>query len=274
MLREQIELTVLVKGRPITEYQHAEHVFVEGRAGSEYELEVRNHTNQRIEAVLSVDGLSVIDGKLAGAHSRGYLIGPRDVIRIPGWTLDASKVAKFAFAGKQASYATQMTGDARNNGVIGVMAYREKIDYMPYIFCSTGLHGIPISDSWNGSPGVSASTWDSASRGIAPTSSAKMSRSMSSNSASAETKTSGGMPHNVMAQQSLGTAFGESQTFTTSLVTFQRGGVICTMVIGYDEKRGLRSRGIAMPRKRHVVQTEPQAFPAMAACQPPPGWRG
>ncbi len=126
MNHNQIELAVLVKGRPITEYNHRGQVFIEGRAESEYEIEIRNNSYGRVEAVLSVDGMSVIDGKAAGVQSSGYLIEARQSIRIPGWTLDKDNVAKFAFSGKGESYATQMTGDARNNGVIGVMAFAEK----------------------------------------------------------------------------------------------------------------------------------------------------
>ena len=132
MKHNNVELSLLIKGRPITEYHHRGQVFVEGRDSSEYEVEIRNNSNVRIEAVLSVDGLSVIDGKPAGNQSSGYLIEANKSIRIPGWTLDNANVAKFAFAGKQESYATQMSGDSRNNGVIGVMAFSEK--YTPPVY--------------------------------------------------------------------------------------------------------------------------------------------
>lgn len=262
-----IELTILVKGRPITEYPHNDQVFVEGRAGSEYELEVRNHSSGRIEAVLSVDGLSVLDGKLAGAHSRGYLISSRDSVRVPGWTLDMTKVAKFAFAGKQDSYATQMTGDSRNNGVIGVMAYREKIVYFPNIYCST--HDMMRSatnmesDSFRG---IAPSGYQGGI--ITPQSVRGIERSNSVGSNASISQDS--------FQQSLGTAFGEAQGFATRTVAFERAGVICVMVVGYDSLKGLRSRGIPITnRRRHVAQAQPNAFPGMhTGCIPPPTWNG
>jgi hypothetical protein len=251
----QIELMILVNDRAITQYYHDDKHYVEGRAGSEYEIEVYNHTGYRVEAVLSVDGLSVLDGKLAGTHSTGYLIDPRGKIRIPGWTLNSASIAKFKFAGKQKSYATQMTGDDRNTGVIGVMVFREKfITQWPHgITCSASSHVYSMNHS--GQSGISANLaasnmlQNSVVRGLAPNAEANV------------------------VQQSLGTAFGESAQFATHKVVFQRGALLATLVCHYDERRGLKARGIRFerhPRKHH----EPQAFPAITGCTPPPGWTG
>lgn len=285
MRLNDIELTIFVKNRPITEYPLLEQMFVEGRAGSEYEIEVRNHTLQRIEAVISVDGLSVLDGKPAGAASRGYLVGACNTLRIPGWTLNTQSVAKFTFAGKQASYVGQMTGDTRNTGVIGLMAYREKINYhLQSILCSAGSsypYSTPMYNSQRGteisnqreklSRGIAPQSQQSSSLGIAP------SYNAASNASSSECKTSGGVIHDGMittnyVEQSLGTAFGGAQSFATTTVRFERDGVICTMVMGYDEKRGLKARGIRFERRRKSAAM-PQAFPGIG-CSPPPGWQG
>jgi hypothetical protein len=141
------------------------------------------------------------------------------------------------------------------------MAYREKINYRPNIFCSAS-NMAPLG-------GSSINTNDLR----------KMSRGMPISSYDASTSTTASYQPNTnisssIVQQSLGTAFGEAQSFATTSVLFERGGVICTMVIGYDEKRGLKARGIAMPRKHRVIETAPQAFPAMAGCPIPPGWQG
>jgi hypothetical protein len=120
-----IELNVLVKGKPITEYRHNSQIFVEGRDGSDFELQVRNLNNFRVEAIVSVDGLSVLDGKDAGPASSGYVLEANETIAIPGWKLNDAQVASFRFAGKKGSYANQSTGSARNTGVIGIMVYAE-----------------------------------------------------------------------------------------------------------------------------------------------------
>ncbi len=103
MLFNQYEVRVLIKGRPITEYTHNGQVFIEGRDGSNFEIEFKNLTPNRVEAVLSVDGLSIIDGKDAGPLSSGYVVGPHETIRIPGWKLTDEQVAAFQFAGKRGS---------------------------------------------------------------------------------------------------------------------------------------------------------------------------
>jgi hypothetical protein len=252
----------LVKGRSITEYPHQDKVYIEGRPGSEYEIEVRNHTIGRIEAVVSVDGLGVTDGKPAGSASRGYLIRPGDTLRVPGWTLDTANVAKFAFAAKPESYATQMTGSDRNNGVIGVMAFREHQYYWP----SHGLTGINSTPTYVGiaTTGITSPTFsnDMCYRGVAPpgASSYAMNANMDSMTASAS------------VTPNLGTAFGDATGFSVYGVSFNRGLLLGTLVLYYDNRVGLRARGVRIERRRAVSQ-EPQAFPA-DFCAPPPGWSG
>ena len=293
----ELELAILVKGRPILEYQHQGLTFVEGRAGSEYEIEVRNDTYQRVEAVLSVDGLSVLDGKPAGHQSRGYLIQPRGVIRIPGWLLDSLTVAKFAFSGMPQSYAAQSGNDARNNGVIGAMVFREKPQ--PAI--------LPFTPPYSPWPTVSP-TIGSPLRGFAPATNMTWSSSSTSSSAGGAGMSAGmglgmgtsmgdlvgGAPPaqcynaainqgvgpevtvnaDTFVEQSLGTAFGEAKQFATHTVAFERGDVLATLLCYYDEKRGLKARGIKIPRQARQKPPQPQAFPAgLTGCQPPPHWQ-
>ena len=267
MRLNDIELEVLVKNRPILEYPHQGLVFVEGRAGSEYEIEVRNVTAKRVEAVISVDGLSVIDGKQAGPLSTGYVIEAHKSLRIPGWMLNHQSAAKFAFADKADSYATQ-SGEARNNGVIGVMVFREKPPvYQPvynynYNTMATAIPGQPWQTGWRGLNinDIQIGTATSASSPFIAT-------SMSMNATCDAAPTAGSA-----SAQSLGTAFGEATTFATTTVGFQRGDHHCTLLMYYDERRGLKQRGIRIGRSsKPVQQSRPQAFPAMG-CVPPPGW--
>ncbi len=64
MVRNNVELRLLIKGRPAQEFFHNGNTFLEGREGSNFEVEVINRNPFRIEAVISVDGLSVVDGSL------------------------------------------------------------------------------------------------------------------------------------------------------------------------------------------------------------------
>ena len=81
---------------------------------------------------------------------------------------------------------------------------------------------------------------------------------------------------NHIEQQSLGTAFGESTAFATKQVDFQRGDMICKMVMYYDNARGLKARGVRIERpSKAKYQTKPEAFPGSdTGCKPPPFWRG
>jgi hypothetical protein len=118
------ELEVLVNGRPATEYLYREKMLFEGQRGSEYKLRIRNNGRERIAIVLSVDGLSIMNGKTASKDDRAYVIGPCETMDIPGWRLDNRAVASFLFGTLPESYAARM-GKPDNIGVIGAAFYQE-----------------------------------------------------------------------------------------------------------------------------------------------------
>jgi hypothetical protein len=100
--------------------------FVEGSAGKAYSIVVRNRCRSRVEVVLSVDGLDVMDGKPAAFSKRGYLIEPGKSLEVKGWRSGWDTVARFEFSGVGASYANLRHGDTRNVGVIGLAVFGEK----------------------------------------------------------------------------------------------------------------------------------------------------
>ncbi len=281
MINNNIELSILIKDRPITEYFHRGQIFVEGRAGSEYALQIRNNNPYRVETIISVDGLSVTDGKPAGDQSSGYVIERYEVVKIPGWTLDNNNVAKFVFSGKQESYATQATGDNRNNGVIGAMTFVEK--YASYHPVVSPMPWNPqyISRSWGGSGIGSGVTPSSSAIYNCSTNSTGMSMGIAASASSAISQmhqtaniaASGYADEDV--DQSLGTGFGKMDNFSVTNVTFSRGDMLSYQVIFYDEARGLKARGIQIvkPSKQKYYQ-QPNAFPGNTGCQPPKGWKG
>ena len=136
----EYEAHVLVNGRPVTEVTHNGDTYIEGRKGSKFTLRVRNNSWKRILVVPSVDGRNVLDGEPCGIESRGYVIGARETLDIPGWTLpnqdpgkeDSDSVGRFIFRAQGApdgsrrqTYAEAM-GDPDNQGVIGFMVFKEK----------------------------------------------------------------------------------------------------------------------------------------------------
>ena len=100
--------------------------FIVGEAGRRYTIVVRNNTDSRLEIVLSVDGLDVLDGRAASFAKRGYLVDPRSELEVDGFRQSMDTVAAFRFGSVRGSYAAQKTGDSRNVGVIGVAIFNER----------------------------------------------------------------------------------------------------------------------------------------------------
>ena len=99
--------------------------FVIGEQGRRYSIVLRNETDYRLEAVMSVDGLDVMDGRAASLRKRGYILQPRQRIVVDGWRRSMNTVAAFRFSSVADSYAERKHGDSRNVGVIGVAIFNE-----------------------------------------------------------------------------------------------------------------------------------------------------
>jgi hypothetical protein len=121
------DVQVLVDGSPAPTFWHAGESYVMGRTGERYVIRVSNHTGRRIEAVVTVDGRDVVDGKTGDYRKkRGYLVPPWDHVDIDGWRLSQSRAATFRFSSVADSYAARM-GNAREVGVIGVAVFPERV---------------------------------------------------------------------------------------------------------------------------------------------------
>ena len=99
--------------------------FVVGEEGRRYAIVVRNESDTRIEVVLSVDGLDVVDGRAASFRKRGYIIEPRGRVTVEGFRQSSEAVAAFRFGAVSESYAARKYGDTRNVGVIGIALFNE-----------------------------------------------------------------------------------------------------------------------------------------------------
>lgn len=100
--------------------------YVVGRKNSNYSLEVKNLSHSRLEIVLSVDGLDVMDGKPASYQKRGYIVQPGKTLTVDGFRTSESAVASFRFSSTSNSYSNQRHGTTRNVGVIGMAVFTEK----------------------------------------------------------------------------------------------------------------------------------------------------
>jgi hypothetical protein len=109
-------------GRPLPAFFAGGHTYAVGEAGQRYTIVITNDTGMRIEAVASVDGLDVLDGKSADFGKRGYLVPAWSSVEIDGFRQTNDHVAAFRFGSVRDSYAAR-TGTDRNVGVIGVALF-------------------------------------------------------------------------------------------------------------------------------------------------------
>jgi hypothetical protein len=112
-------------GDTLPTYAQKDRFYVQGNAGERYIIRVTNPTPSRVEAIVSVDGLDVIDGEPGDLHKRGYVVPAYGDVRIEGFRTSHQDVATFRFSSVNDSYAGQK-GKARNVGVIAVAIFEEQ----------------------------------------------------------------------------------------------------------------------------------------------------
>lgn len=112
-------------GEVLSTYALRDRFYVQGNAGERYVLRITNPTARRIEAVVSVDGLDVIDGENGDLRKRGYVVPAYGETRIEGFRTSQADVATFRFSSVSGSYAGQK-GKPRNVGVIAVALFEEQ----------------------------------------------------------------------------------------------------------------------------------------------------
>jgi hypothetical protein len=130
MQNSQYEVEILVHGKKIKEYNQyldGEYkTFLEGKNGTEYAIRVKNHSNRKVLAVVAIDSINCVDGKVSnGYKGRGYIIPAYDSVTIKGYRESDSTVGAFKFTNKHNSYAKEK-GMERNVGVIAVNLIAEK----------------------------------------------------------------------------------------------------------------------------------------------------
>ncbi len=112
-------------GSELSMYAKNGRYYVLGNAGDRYVIHVSNPTANRVEAVISVDGLDVIDGEAGDLRKRGYVIAPYGDLSVEGFRTSTTDVATFRFSSVGDSYA-ERKGKGRNVGVIAVAIFEEQ----------------------------------------------------------------------------------------------------------------------------------------------------
>jgi hypothetical protein len=220
--------------------------FIMGSMGQRYRIRVSNPTSQRVEAVVSVDGLDAIDGLAATTSKRGYIVPAFGTVTIDGFRTSMNTVAAFRFSTVSDSFAGR-TGQDRNVGVIGVAIFRERVE-----------EPIEIAQP----------------RAAAPSAP----RSKGNASSADESRASGAMKKPT-DRPGLGTQFGEQHQSSIRQTTFVRESqsASSTLELRYNDRAGLRALGIAIPEPQAIEEDDmamresATPFPAdRRFAQPPP----
>ena len=122
--RLKVALVPLYGRSPFPRYETSGESVIIAEANAHYLIHLKNRTNRRLETVVSVDGLNVLDGQPASATQRGYLLEPKQELKIEGFRINKNKVKTFRFGAVDDSVAASK-GATRNVGVIGVAVYEE-----------------------------------------------------------------------------------------------------------------------------------------------------
>ena len=224
------------------EYPFRGQIWIEGRHNSNYVIELINHSSSPAEAVVSVDGLCVRQGKPASFESRGFVVDAGGRITVEGWLINANEAAEFLFGTNRESYSEQ-SGQSGNQGVIGVAWFEPR------------PAAIPLAHTWHSPINTQPWFWGG-------------------NNSSLLSKS--GIAADSVAASSMGTGFGDTVSMPTTNTTFVRksGSPVAVGVLHYDSATNLQKMGIVLRSKAN--NSVRQAFPGETTdyCRPPPSWIG
>lgn len=125
---KDIKIEVLIRGRSLPlRRQNGELYLPLKTHGDEYVLRIENCGRGRVLVAVSIDGLSIMDGKPVtnDARSGGYIFEPRATHVLRGWRNGDNKVAAFSFQPAEKSFAAQ-SGQTANVGCIRMLVFEEK----------------------------------------------------------------------------------------------------------------------------------------------------
>lgn len=138
------ELSVLINGKPINEYGKEGKTYVEGRKGQEFSLRFKNNHPNKVLAIPTIDGISIIDGEPATKDSRGYIVDAYSSAEFKGWRTSLLESAMFKFAKKSKSFSNEQGLGTANCGVIGCLVVEEK--KKPEVVTRTYIYNHPWWD--------------------------------------------------------------------------------------------------------------------------------
>jgi hypothetical protein len=228
-------------GEVLTEYRHRGQRYVAGEPGNEYAIRIRNCSDHRLLAVVSVDGINAVTGESASPAQSGYVLQPGGYVTIQGWRKDLSRTAAFHFSDPGDSYAAR-TGRPRDLGVIGVALFRE----------------LPVEQP----------AWLSRDRQSA----APASRERAEADAAGEAKANRAAGAPAMQRPSLGTGHGRGEYSPVQQVEFERASTRPDEMIAirYERRETLVAMGVIPEPRYSFSRRHPDPFPGTPGFVPDP----
>lgn len=280
-------------GNALRTFNHKGRLYVLGDYGDAYQVRIDNHTGQRVEAVISVDGRDAVSGAVADyASQRGYVIAPYDSVTIEGFRESFDNVRQFRFTNPGNSYSGRR-GTPQYVGVIGVAFFPERVAPSPQPLAKP-LPEPRYPEPQYETPRAPAPKKRTNGRGPRPrdsnasesSSSAPSSRSAAGSSAKGkssygETEMRDDAATRPEGTGNLGTEYGERNYSPAREVSFSRQNAKnprYLVRLYYDDESGLSARGIQVrppprcddPCCLRPCYSEPDPFPATRFAPPPP----
>jgi hypothetical protein len=278
-------------GNALRTFYKSGSTFVLGGVGDRYNVRLRNHTDRRVEAVVSIDGRDAVSGRVGDfVRERGYVIPPYGSVLVDGFRQSFSQAAAFRFTSPGDSYSSRM-GTPENVGVVGVAFFPERYVSRPRPVArpisppSEDLYDYEARTSPRGAPSSAPRKSESAQRSRSTPAPEASSPPMPPRSAAkgraSASESYGGARDSVDEGERtsrLGTEYGESRYSPVSEVAFRRqnsSAPSAVITLRYDDERGLLARGIDVYPRRYWSEPSaaaPEPFPANRFAPPPPGY--
>ena len=256
--------------------------WVAGTPGAKYSVSVANASGGRVLAVMSVDGVNVLNGETAGVEQSGYVFNGYQRYDVNGWRKSNSEIAAFEFVASPASYA-ERTGRPANVGVIGVALFKERV-YQPPVSVTPPYRPYPYYEGRKSAP-YGANEGAGAADSAAATGSA-MSRPAPAPATAAPAQESdyrglakraeSSADASTAMREKLGTGHGEREYSQVSNTAFNRAQSTPneTISIRYDSRENLVSMGV-IQEPHYGGNRRPRPFPESMGFVPDPPryWR-
>ena len=263
-------------GETLPVYNYRGEYWVAGTPGAKYSIAVANAVGSRVLAVMSVDGVNVLNGQTASVDQTGYVFNAGQRYEVTGWRKSNQEVAAFEFVASPSSYA-ERTGRPANVGVIGVAVFKER-GYQPPVSVAPPWSPPPYRYGANGIPEArkhapaEAGAADSASAPPVPAPSSAQGAAASGYAGGEMAKRAEARPD---MREKLGTGHGEREWSQVSHTNFDRAQSSPneTIRIRYDSRENLISMGVI--REQRPWHRTPNAFPESLGFvpDPPRHWR-